>query len=115
MEYNPFEQAKLANCGHPDAIDSPGAKFLDTVQLCALEARRDDMGSEEAIDNSRECVPLCAHEFWRTFVDLAPYQEHEATVLSDDITMCAQPALEEIAERLTGVLLEELAEDDDDE
>lgn len=85
-ELNAFELARLAECGHPDAIDSAGAEFLASVLRAFIEMAEDvepeDFDREviedysgirhQAIDGS---VPFITHQVWATFTDLAAYQE----------------------------------------
>lgn len=126
-----------AECAAPDALDSAGAKFLESVfdgvrealdyrlgdGQSVAEAIQDmeDSGATHEIADGAPCV--YTHTRWMEFVDLCAYNE-DVTELGDDgsdLTRSAGVALYIIADRLVRALLDEAqktadaSEDDDAE
>lgn len=139
-EYNAFHLADRAECGEPssivregdiDSANSPGADFLDSVRTDFLEAVEYSMGTDNTApsaddirtavaalqeDGAHEiadgAVPVYTHEMWRTFVDVAAWQEDDeyGDGWGDDLTKAAMRALYQIANRLVLALASELEE-----
>lgn len=115
---NAFELAGLADCASPDKLDSLGAQFLTLVADSVRETwagankvtRRDWQDGDMAHDATDGCVPVYTYDVWRTFVDLAAWQE-DVTEYGpiDDMERAAMDALYMIGERLAMQLLAELA------
>jgi hypothetical protein len=116
----------MAGCADPDGPDSPGALFLSAVAdeeyeqwyACGPDIDETDAAHEIA-DGA---VPAYTHDMWRTFVDLAAYNETDehglmadALTSGDDIGKVAAIALYQIAERLVYALIAEHKSDHDDE
>lgn len=127
---NAYELANLADCGTPDTLESPGARFLLNVQSSVAEvldaiatgeasydlAELEDNASDEAHDIADSAVPIYTHELWATFVDLAAYQEDlggglDPAAMEQDHDWLARVSLYEIAQRLALVLLEQAGEE----
>lgn len=117
--YTAFALARLAECYSPDSADSPGARFLDSIEADYRDRR--DEGSYDEDDTPHEiadaAVPVYTHERWQTFVDLGAYEE-DTTELGDDgsdLTQSAATALYMIAERLVRALHDEIGDETTDE
>ena len=109
--------ARMADCAAPDSEDSPGAHFLEMVADSVVEAveyddDRDDIPSQAA----DECVPIYTYDVWRTFVDLAAWQEDPTELGADgsDMEQAAKVCLYIIGERLAWAILEDMGSEDDD-
>lgn len=117
---NPFVLARMADVATPDAPDSPGGDWLDTVYVSALEIIEDYEDDDERRDAIAEragsVVPVYTHLRWEVFVDLAAYNEDPTELGADpsDMNQCAGVCLYLIAERLMAAVIED-AEDADDE
>lgn len=129
-----WQLAHLAGCADPDTHDgigfdsfeapegfepSAGARFLRRVEDDVYELMQDDSYDED--DSPHEiadgAVPIYTHELWKTFVDLAAYQEDpsELGAEPDDMTKCAGVCLYMIADRLARAIAEEQSDEDEDE
>lgn len=119
---HPYGLARRAGCVCPDAADSPGGDWLDTVRRVALE-RADELQGEDDWEGSRlsdvaweaadSVVPIYTHTRWTVFADLCAWQEDVSELGYDgssDMTQLAGVALYMIAERLVSSILQELAE-----
>lgn len=113
---NAYELAILAECASPDTLTSPGAEFLEYVQVYANEAIEcsevnEDMASEIA-DNAPN---VYTWTLWQQFTDLAAWQEDiEEFGPTEDLTYVARMALYQIALRLADALLAEAVDDDEE-
>ena len=100
---NPYELANMADCSNPDSQESPGARFLLSVQDDYRERVEDGYYDED--DSPHEiadgAVPVYTHNLWQTFTDLGAYNEDpsELGVESDDMTSAAGVCLYMIAAR----------------
>ena len=115
---NPYVLAGMAGCASPDTEDSAGALFLTLVadsvrDLVAEDEDRDEIPFQAA----DECVPIYTHKVWRTFVDLAAWQEDPTDLSADasDMEQCAKVCLLMIGERLAWAILEDMGTEDEDE
>ena len=114
-----YALANLADCATPDTPTSAGAAFLLGVQQTVRDDyERDDLNDDTAHEIADAAVPTYTGDLWRTFVDLAAYQE-DPTELGvedgSDMDQAARVCLYMIAERLASALIEEIREADDDE
>jgi hypothetical protein len=128
---NAYHMTNLADCASPDSLESPGAIFLTSVRDAVAEAidwRREnneptdldgfqyDGGDHEIADGA---VPVYTYDVWRTFTDLAAWQEDPTELGADasDMEQAAKVCLYMIASRLVTALVEEYGgtDDDDDE
>lgn len=118
--YMTWQLARMASCADPDKAQtaenpgSPGAVFL---HRCADDARdlfdshpdvrdREDYVSEYA----GGAVPVYTYDLWRTFVDIAAWDEDPGEVgEAGDITRAAGYCLYLVAHRLIYAVLEDLA------
>ncbi|ACQ80766.1 hypothetical protein Bcav_2517 [Beutenbergia cavernae DSM 12333] len=107
----PYALASLADVAIPDAVDSPGARWLVGVADAAAEdAYRLDHG-EHAGDVAHEvadaAVPVYTADLWAVYVDLAAYREDVAELLepTTDPERLARVALYAVAARLAALLL----------
>lgn len=116
---NAYQLANRANCACPDALDSPGAKFLESVQDGVREAIDDAPDAQDAADldyNGRlheiaDAAPdVYTYTRWQEFVDLAAWQEDldEIGGTPDDMTDAAGVCLYLIAARLAHALADEI-------
>ena len=116
--FSAYRLSLKADVKSPDALDSPGAKFLASVRDSLVEwveyNRDEDIEAlpEKAQDDAFEqvdaCVPAYTHPLWQTFTDLAAYDDESAYELDGrTMTERASYALESIAERLFVALAEE--------
>lgn len=122
LDHSAYALANLAGCASPDAPTSPGARFLLDVQDAVNEAnefapyadRREDF-TDAAHALADSAVPVYTHARWQAFLDLAAYNEDMSEYLasSDDLTKAAGVALYIIAERLSQLLMSELADEAD--
>lgn len=117
--YTAWRLARLAGCCDPDAADSPGALFLDSVQSAYNDAVDEGCyGEDSPQEIADSAVPAYTHELWKVFVDLGAYTKRtypELGATTDDLTQCAAVALYMIAERLVNALHEARDEDDEDD
>lgn len=117
MDLKVYELARMADCGSPDSLESPGARFLESVRDAVAEAAEgnpeNDDWSEEAAQIADDAPDVYTHQRWLEFVDLAAYQE-DPTELGEisDMTAAAGICLYIIAERLAFALFELAAEGD---
>lgn len=115
---NAFELARLADVASPDASDSPGAQWLEHVQLVARELVSANPGVDaddlaDAISEGADsAVPIYTHERFQVFVDLAAYTE-DVTDFGpiEDMEQGAGIALYMVAERLIRALIAEGSQD----
>lgn len=112
----PWQLARMAGCADPDAVDSPGAAFLQnvasaTIEACEYAGAWDPDDAHEIADGA---VPVYTGEMWRTFVDLAAWVEDldELGGSTGDMTRDASVALYLIASRLAYAVGDEWAPDD---
>ena len=112
-----WQLARLADCFDPDAEDSPGGRFLRSVEADVLE--RSAYGwDEEAVHEIADSAPAVYNSTrWAEFVDLGAWQEDVSEVAGggEDMTTRAGLALYMIAERLVLALREEIEGESDDE
>lgn len=124
--YNAWQLAHMAEVASPDASDSKGAEWLESVARDALdliENRRDSttgIDAEDFHDDIHEyadnAVPIYIHERWQVFVDLAAYTEDTSEFGEyEDLTQAAGVALYMIAERLIRAIVEARSDKDDDD
>jgi hypothetical protein len=116
--------AREADTCDPDALTSPGGNFLDRVRDAFIEAIEylddptadeiRDLDSFEYVDSS---VPIYTSDLWRTFVDLAAYNEDvsEWGDMGDDLNKAASTALFIIADRLFHGLASDVADSLDEQ
>lgn len=111
-DYTVYQLARMADTASPDSPDSPGAKWLAYVELCAEDVTDED-GITEAAD---QAVPVYTYEMWQTFVDLAAWQE-DITEFGpvEEMEKGAQVALYMIADSLIHALVEDRADDSEDD
>lgn len=131
--FNPFQLARIADCGSPDSEDSPGASmlagvlssFTEAVEYAAdawpeygptemAEHIRDDDAGHEAADSAPS---VYTYDMWKQFVDLAAWQEDPSEIGADetrDMEKMGSACLYLIARRLWDALAEALAEFEDD-
>jgi hypothetical protein len=116
---NAFALARSAECGAPDAADSPGARLLLAVRddvLAALDeidaddwARLTDVVADRVHEIADAAPDVMTHARWRQFTDLAAYQEdlaHSGPIDPADLTATvAARALYQIAQRLADQLI----------
>ena len=121
--------AGRADCGTPDADDSPGAGVLASVRNTILEAYADAVNDLDADDytapdaetldgtihEAADGAPsVYTHTAWSEFVDLAAYQEDldELGPIHGDnlVQSVAMTAVYMIGRRLAEALVEELRE-----
>lgn len=123
---NAYELARLADCASPDKPDSPGAKFLESVQDGAREAVADyledapadmdgidsnDLDEDGRLHEIADNAPdVYTYTRWLEFVDLAAWQEDPADLggMPDDLTTAAGVCLYLIASRLVHALTNDL-------
>ena len=122
IEHNAYVLARMADCASPDTLESPGAVFLLRVADDVAEALDDeDTDRDDAPHEIADAaVPIYTYDVWRTFVDLAAYQEDPTELGADgsDMEQAAKVCLYMIADRLARALFEEHDEqepDDEDE
>lgn len=124
-----YSLAGMANCQGPDAIDSPGADYLDSVRIAVLEAfdyHRNDVPNlmDHCSDVAGEVLTVYTHPRWLVFVDLCAYQEDVSDLGPlEDMETAAVWANAQIGDRLVSELVDSLtawvdeqeeATDDDD-
>lgn len=105
--------ARMAECAAPDTSESPGARFLTLVADSVLElvAESED-GDEIPFLAADGCVPIYTHNVWRTFTDLAAWQEDPTEYGADasDMEQAAKVCLAIIGERLAAAVLDDMGE-----
>jgi hypothetical protein len=122
-DHSAYRLADGAGCYSPDSPDSPGARFLRSVQDATREAvlwaaEYDTDGDLlHAVDNVKDdtahqvaddAVPIYTHELWSTFADLGAYEEDPSEYGPvTDMGRAAGVCLYMIAERLVHALLSE--------
>ena len=112
---NAYVLARMADCASPDREDSPGAHYLEMVAYSVVEAvENDDNRDDIPFQAADECVPIYTYDVWRTFVDLAAWQENPTDYGADgsDMEQAAKVCLYIIGERLAAAMLEDMAGDD---
>jgi hypothetical protein len=103
---NAYQLAAMAEVSSPDGLDTPGARFLLSIQDDVIGWDEPDEDTPSAIADG--AVPIYTHEMWQTFTDLAAWQEDvDEFGPITDMEMGAQIALYLIAERLVRALLED--------
>lgn len=113
--------AATAECGGPQAPDSPGARFLTRVRDAVIEEweylgprpDRRDAVLADLPDVLDACMPVYTSDLWATFVDLAAYDEDldDLGVGASDastMTTLAGACLYAIAERVATAVLDAL-------
>ena len=118
--FTAFALANMADCSCPDALDSPGAKFLLDVQSATADHLDSDGDPEELHEIADNAPDVYTWQRWQEFVDLGAWQEDPAELggESEDMTAQAGICLYLIADRLARALVEawrEAADDDDDD
>lgn len=112
MTHGVYKLADMAGAASPDSKTSPGAEFLTGVAESFQEAVDNGWFDEDSVHEIADgAVPVYTHEMWKTFVDLAAWQED---VEHDDLDMTAQAgmALYQIAQRLVEALAAEREEEE---
>ena len=116
---NAYQLARIVDTAQPDALNSPGAKFLASVRDSLVEwveYVRDtydvqslpETAQDNAIDQVDANVPVYTHQLWQTFTDLAAYDDESADEYDGGtMTEKASYILARIAERLFVALAEE--------
>jgi hypothetical protein len=123
---SPFylSDSDFGDCGSPDAIDSPGARFLVGVRDDAVERFDSEQATSDPLDDdwtmevaqeiADSHVPIYTSPKWATFVDLQAYHEDVSEYgESTDMDKMSDLALYMIAERLAVRVFEALAEERD--
>lgn len=109
--------AGMADCASPDSLDSMGAQFLTAVARATVESLEYE-GDREDIPwtAADQCVPIYTFDVWRTFTDLAAWQEDPTEYGADgsDMEQAAKVCLFVIGERLAWAILEDMGSEDDD-
>ena len=108
---NPYVLAGMADCASPDTKDSPGARFLGLVADSVVEAVENE-GDRDDIPwtAADQCVPIYTFDVWRTFTDLAAWQEDPTELGADgsDMEQAAKVCLYIIGERLAAAMLDDM-------
>jgi hypothetical protein len=124
---DPWTLAPAADAAGPDRIDSPGAKYLESVRDAVIEwwediepEYRDGITEEDAQEAAGEqvdaAVPVFNHERMMAMVDLAAYHEEISDFgEAEDLLQAAGWALYMVGERLFVALARELIEARDEE
>ena len=126
-EWTTFRLALEADVGAPDAVDSPGARWLNTISEAAVEFyeyNKED-GDEDVDDGlhllADGIVPVYNHEVWLVFTDLAIWAEERpdlvhaiGTYEEPDMTTTARVMLYYVAERLAHTIHTQLVEEEND-
>lgn len=124
IEEETYYLATRADCGSPDAVDSPGMLMLIEVRDAIIDAVRDgrivpdvdqvgDADRHDVIHSIADgAVSIYTHAKWKQFVDLCAYQEDldELGGSTGNLDKDADCALFLIAERLGAALCEDLDE-----
>jgi hypothetical protein len=113
-----WQLARMAECSDPDANDSAGARFLDSVYDSTMEALAYGPVDQEEVFEIADAAPdVYTCQRWQEFVDLAAWQEDTSELgRGDDMTQEAGIALYLIAERLAWAIVndhQDNASDDD--
>ena len=115
---NAYVLARMADCASPDSLESMGARFLTAVAESTLSAiQHDDDRDEIPWTVADQCVPIYTYDVWRTFVDLAAYNEDPTDLGADgsDMEHAAKVCLYIIGERLAAAILGKMSNGGDDE
>jgi hypothetical protein len=125
---SPYGLANDADVAGPDTVDSPGAVFLEQVARGVCEAAEEWLAdgtrpgdvndaSDRWMEVADDAPDVYTATRWREFVDLAAWSEEdiEGTAGGVDMTELAGLALYGIAERLCGVLWDEIVEADSED
>ncbi len=121
-EWTTFRLALEAGVGVPDAVDSPGAQWLNTIREAAVEYyeyNKED-GDEDVDDGlhlvADGIVPVYTHEAWLVFTDLAIWTEElsDPSMVEPDMTTTARVMLYYVAERLSRTIYTRLVEEEND-
>jgi hypothetical protein len=123
-----YALASDADVAGPDTLDSAGAEFLRQVAHEVCEAvdywvadgvRPADVrdASDKWAEIADVMPDVCTAQRWQEFVDLAAWSEDLENYTTDgkDMTELAGLALYAIAERLCGVLWQEILEADEED
>lgn len=123
-EHSPYYLAEQADCGVPDRQDSPGAEFLKDVRDAALAVWEASPDGEDYSDEASRIGQLSSGygvftvwttEQWRTWVDLAMWQEdlyefYSEGMSTEDVVDLPATAARIVGERLAMVILASLIE-----
>lgn len=117
VERSVFRIASDVDCGSPDARSSEGAEFLREVWQATLTEIENE-GADVNLDAIRDraeyvvdgAMPVYTHDIWRTYVDLAAYNEDLDGFESSSMTVSAQVALMMIGERVVNLAVDEYAD-----
>lgn len=107
-----WQLARLAGVAYPDALDSPGGKWLRLVANTVEDVRdygtTDESTLRDAVSEQADnLVPVYTYDRWKVFVDLAAWEVYtEGLAPPDDMTAMAGVALYLVAERLLDALWE---------
>jgi hypothetical protein len=122
-EWTTFRLALEADVGAPDAVDSPGAQWLNTIREAAVEFyeyNKED-GDEDVDDGlhlvADGIIPVYTHEAWLVFTDLAVWAEdllEHSLPPEEDMTRRAMMLLYNVAERLSRTIYTQLVEEEND-
>ena len=124
LSFTPYELARFAECTSPDSNESPGARFLESIQDDVNDRLTDGapIGNDEwimdAVSEVADNAPdIYTHAMWLEFIDLCAYREDPSDLGADGSNMesAARLCLYIIAERLASALFEEARDSDDEE
>ena len=122
-EWTTFRLALEADLASPDAVDSPGALWLNTIREAAVEFyeyNKED--GDEDVDEGLHLladgiIPVYTHEVWLVFTDLAVWAEDlldHSLPPGEDMTRRAMMLLYNVAERLSRTIYTQLVEEEND-
>jgi hypothetical protein len=112
---SPYDLADMADCDCPDNRESSGAAMLACVRDSVVKAIQDGSITLDDFDDRGQLHEIAdgapsvyTHTIWRTFVDLAAYQEENefGDEWPNDLTKAASLALYQISNRLAHALCE---------
>ena len=98
-----YELSRIAECGSPDSLTSPGAELLDNIRINLIDQLENNPESAVQVSEIAESsISVYTHPSWLQFVDLCAYEEDiaEYMALGSTMTQQAQYALAYLAERL---------------
>ena len=119
MTYTTWQLARMASCADPDkaqTAENPGSDGAVFLHRCADDARElfdshpDTREREDYVGEYADgAVPVYTCDLWRTFVDLAAWEEDPSDVGEpEDMTSAAGICLYLIADRLIRAILEDM-------
>jgi hypothetical protein len=98
-----FELSRIADCGSPDSLKSPGAELLDNIRVNLIDHLENNPESAvQVAEIAESSVTVYTHPIWLQFVDLCAYNEDisEYMALGSTMTQQAQYSLGYLAERV---------------